>query len=47
MTDYKLIGLKPNTNYSITVRLFNVAGYGERKIRITTGKLCLKSVIFL
>ncbi len=34
--------LKPNTNYSITVRLFNAAGFSERK---ATRKTASKSYL--
>jgi hypothetical protein len=38
MTEYELTRLKPNTNYSIVVRLFNKAGFSEQKIQKTTSK---------
>ena len=38
LTEYELTRLKPNTNYSIRVRLFNEAGPSEQKIQKTTSK---------
>jgi len=47
MSEYELKKLKPNTNYSITVRLFNAAGFNERKAtRKTASKSYLNQLPF-
>lgn len=37
-TEFELIGLQPNTQYMIVVRLFNEAGVGEQRVQRATSK---------
>lgn len=36
MTEFELTGLKPDTNYIVTIKLLNEVGVAEQKFRIKT-----------
>lgn len=44
-SEYELSGLKANTHYLIAVRVFNLAGVTERRIRKMTTKFCSSALL--